>query len=907
MPNKENIWKVWHADFVTTEKGTGIAHQAPAFGEEDFELAKKNGVPTIIHVDTSGKFVGAVSDMVGLSVKPKDTEEDKDAHMRTDIEVIRKLQENGAFFAKEKIVHSYPHCMRCDTPIIYYALPSWFVNIQKVKPELMKTAETVTFIPEHLKEGRFKNILENAPDWTISRNRFWASPLPIWKSSEGKVMMIDSIEDLKNKTKKSGNKYFVIRHGGTEGNEKGIVSYKNQGEDNLTPLGIKQVKVSAGDLKERNIDLIISSTFTRTRETTEILKNELGLSDDQVVFSEDLIEINPGEFDGKSWDDYHEFIYNMESPDWFCHKMPGGESLKDVHTRMGKAIYDLEKKYENKNILIVTHGGPAWLLFVHSGEYLPGDHAHHSRDENLFVKNFKKFDNAEVRELPFVPISHNANFEMDLHRPYIDEIILVDDENVEYKRIPEVLDCWFESGSMPFAQDHYPFDRPNWKEENFPAGFVAEYIAQTRTWFYYMLVISTILFGHAPFKNVITTGTLRGSDGQKMSKRLKNYPDPFELIGQYGMDALRMYLMASPLMKGEDANFDEKAVTSFKSKVVDRLLNVVAFYELYPEGKQASDGAGRDSSNVRNVLDQWILARLHQTYEKVTGSMEKYELAEAVRPFESFVDDLSTWYLRRSRERLKDGDKDAKSTLYIVLKQTIVLLAPFAPFVSEEIWQKLRVDCHSELDSESSNKIMDAGSESGMTDTDPESVHLASWPKGPILGEELLEQSVIKKMEETRRFVTLGLEARQKAGIKVRQPLHEFKVKSCNIENEYIDIIKDELNVKEFLVDEEIIDDVLLDTIITQELKLEGEYRDIMRAVQDLRKETGLTPSDVISVTISESAKIILEPFMEGFKKTVGASGVTFAENDGVEVKIGEMVLKIKISLASSQSPEASS
>jgi isoleucyl-tRNA synthetase len=870
MPNKENIWKVWHADFVTTEKGTGIAHQAPAFGEEDFELAKKNGVPTIIHVDTSGKFVGAVSDMAGFSVKPKDTEEDKDAHMRTDIEVIRRLQENGAFFAKEKILHSYPHCMRCDTPIIYYALPSWFVNIQKIKPELMKTAETVTWIPEHLKEGRFKNILENAPDWTISRNRFWASPLPIWKSAEGKIMMVNSIEDLKQKTKNSGNKYFVMRHGGTEGNEKGVVSYKNQGEDNLTTLGIEQVKGSVKDLKEKNIDLIISSTFTRTKETTEILKNELGLSDDQVVFSEDLIEINPGEYDGKSWDDYHEFIYNMESPDWFCHKMPGGESLKDVHTRMGKALYDLEKKYENKNILIVTHGGPAWLLFVHSGEYLPGDHAHHSKDENLFVKNFKKFDNAEVRELPFVPIPHNANFEMDLHRPYIDEIILVDDENVEYKRIPEVLDCWFESGSMPFAQDHYPFDRPNWKEENFPAGFVAEYIAQTRTWFYYMLVISTILFGHAPFKNVITTGTLRASDGQKISKSKKNYPDPWIFIDQYGMDALRMYLMASPLMKGEDANFDEKAVASFKSKVVDRLLNVVAFYDLYRD--KSLETSVQSGEVSLSVLDQWIVARLHETYEKVTVSMEKYELAEAVRPFESFIDDLSTWYLRRSRERLKDGDKDAKSTLYIVLKQTIVLLAPFAPFVSEEIWQKLKIE------------------------SDEESVHLALWPKGPILGEELLEQSVIQKMEETRRFVTLGLEARQKAGIKVRQPLHEFKVKSCNIENEYIDIIKDELNVKEFLVDEEIIDDVLLDTIITQELKLEGEYRDIMRAVQDLRKETGLTPSDVINVTISESAKIILEPFMEAFKKTVGASGVTFAENDGVEVKIGEMVLKIKIS-----------
>jgi len=880
MPNKENGYKVWHADFVTIEKGTGIAHEAPAFGEEDFNLSKENNIPIIVHVDTEGKFVKELGDLAGLFVKPKDTTEDKDAHMRTDIEIIRRLKESFAFFAKEKIVHSYPHCMRCETPIIYYALPSWFINIQKIKNDLMKTAETVTWVPEHLKEGRFKNILENAPDWTISRNRFWASPLPIWKSNTGKMMMVSGIEDLKQKTQKSGNKYFVMRHGKTEGNEKELVSFKEQVTDNLTEKGIEQVKNQVESLRDKNIDMIFSSTFTRTRKTTEILKKELGLGDEQIEFSEDLIEINPGDFDGKSWDLYHEHVYNNSSPDWFCDPIPNGESLKDVYVRMGRSIYNLEKKHQGKNILIVTHGGPAWLLFVHGGQFLPKGHAHHGRDENVFVSTFKRFDNAEVREFPFVPLPHNANFEIDLHRPYIDEITLVDDEGNEFKRIPEVIDCWLESGSMPFAQDHYPFERPDWKSENFPAGFVAEYIAQTRTWFYYMLVISTILFGHAPFKNVVTTGTLLASDGQKISKSKKNYPDPWEFINQYGMDALRLYLMASPLMKGEDANFDEKSVAGWKSKVVDKILNVYSFFEIYkgdltsPRQDFSEDLSPCLSSvGTSNVLDSWIVARLHQTYESVTEAMEKYDLALAVRPFELFVDDLSAWYLRRSRERLRDRDENSKATLYFVLKQTAVLLAPFAPFISEELWQKLK------------------------TSEDGESVHLAPWPEGPILAEEFSEMEIIEKMESTRKIVTLGLEARQKSGIKVRQPLKEIKVKNCNLESEYIEIIKDELNIKDFFVDEDIVDEVVLDTIITEDLKKEGEYRDIVRAVQDLRKTNNLLPENKIVLNLSLNTKILLENFMIDFQKTIGASEIVFSENDGQEIKVGELVIKIKIKI----------
>ncbi|MCX6757374.1 MAG: class I tRNA ligase family protein [Candidatus Nomurabacteria bacterium] len=887
MPNKENIWKVWHADFVTTEKGTGIAHQAPAFGEEDFVLAKENNVPFIIHVNNTGKFVDQVSDMAGLAVKPKDTAEDKDAHMRTDIEVIRKLQENGAFFAKEKILHSYPHCMRCDTPIIYYALPSWFINITKVKSDIAKSAEEMNWIPAHLKDGRFKNILESAPDWNISRNRYWASPLPVWKCTKCKEMkFISSLEDLKKHTKKSGNKYFVMRHGETEANKKGIICSMPSGKWHLDEDGIRQVENAGENMKDKKIDLIFVSDFTRTQETAEIMRLKLGLEKESVIVEKRLREIGAYSFDGKVWDEYHAF--HTKTVENFNKRVNDDESYEDVKVRMTAFLYEIEEKYKGKNILFVTHGGPAWLLTAGS----MGNDVKETLAMILDVKDYHYFQNAEIKELDFTPISHNAKFELDFHRPYIDNINLICECGEEMKRIPEVLDCWFESGSMPFAQDHFPFDpegkitsygagNSDWEKNNFPAGFVAEYIAQTRTWFNYTLTVSSVLFGHAPFKNVVTTGTVRAEDGEKMSKSKNNFPNPKTLFDKYGVDALRMYLMSGPLMKGEDANFVEKLVQEISSKIVGRLENVVAFYELYKDtSPQPSPYKGE---GAKNVLDVWILSRLAQVMEEVTLGMEAYDMASATKPFDLFIDDLSTWYLRRSRDRMKEEASNpegkstsygARTTLYFVLKNLAKVIAPFAPFVSENIWMKLRLE----------NEV--------------ESVHLVNWPDLtlPSPGEE----RVLEEMQKTRNIVSVGLKERQKLGIPVRQVLGGVKVSIEKLDNEYLDLIKEELNVKEVTLEtsnSNLETSVVLDTVITPELKEEGNYRELVRAIQDMRKKAGLTPSDIISLSIEtdEIGKSLIQKFEADFKKTILVKEIKFESNTGEEVKVDTLIFKVSI------------
>lgn len=864
IPNKENAWKVWDADFVTADQGTGIAHEAPAYGEDDMNLAKKYNIPFVHHVTTEGVFAQNITDFAGMKAKPKED------HQAGDVMIIKHLAKIGALFAKEKIIHSYPHCYRCDTPLIYYALPSWFVNIQKVKDSILKRAETMTWIPENLKEGRFKHIVEGAPDWTISRNRFWASPLPIWKSATGKIAFVSSLSDLKQKTKKSGNTYFVMRHGEAENNTKHIWDSNVNSTVQLTDVGIQQVRESAQSFKDKKIDMIICSPLLRTKMTAEIVAGVIGYPVDQIVFDERLREVHPGEvYQGKPIQDFLSKF--LEYKERYLHENTEGENYADVKRRVMSALYDFEKTYKDKNILIFSHGGAIMNMIIGSIGL-----SHSQIPTDIESLNYPK--NAEWKQLEFIPLPHNDNYELDLHRPYIDEISLeIDGE--EYKRIPEVIDCWFESGSMPFAQDHFPFgdtqDKPSaqsdWKEKNFPAGFVAEYIAQTRTWFYYTHAISTILFDHAPFENVVTTGTLRATDGQKMSKSKGNYPDPWILFDRFGVDALRLYLMGSPLMKGEDSNFSEKAVDDIYKKIITRLDNVYAFYSLYQKDRDVLF----DVREAKNILDQWIILRLNDVIHDVTEAMQTYELDRAVRPFDLFVDDLSTWYLRRSRDRFKDEESEdaisARGVLSHVLKTTATLLAPFAPFIAEDLYRKL-----------------------GGPDM-KESVHLENWPIEAVLKES--HETVIIDMAKTREVVSWGLEARQKVGIKVKQPLAKLKIKNQKLNTEYSALVQDEVNVKEVVIDESISEVVELDTEITPELKREGEVREFIRAVQDLRKQAGLIQDDNIRIEIQTNAEgqSFLDLGRETIMPIVGARDIVFIEIEGEEIRIGDYLFVVKI------------
>ncbi len=613
LKNRENGWKVYPADFVTADSGTGIAHEAPAFGADDWELAKKYNLPFIQHVAMDGMLKPEVRDFAGADVSPRAKNIPEEVR-EVDLDVAKYLEARGLLFSKEKYLHSYPHCWRCDTPLLNYATSSWFVKIEAQKDALLRNAKPINWSPAHIKEGRWGKWLEGARDWSISRQRFWASVIPVWMCEKCKE---------------------------------------------------KRVFGSAAELEEA------------------------------------------------------------------------------------------------------------------SG---------------------KKID--------------------DLHKHIVDEITLPCECGATMRRIPDVLDTWFDSGSMPYGQAHYPFsqgpslgspkDGP-WSKI-LPAQFIAEGQDQTRAWFYYLHVLSTSIFNKNAFENVIVNGIVLAEDGKKMSKKLQNYPDPMTVVDKYGADALRLYLLASPVMMAENLNFSERGITEWKS-VLTRLENVLSFYQLY-----RADVSHEPSDTSAHVLDRWIIARLRQVHREVTDAMNAYNLNAATRPLALFIDDLSTWYLRRSRERIKDADMDAFGTTLFILRETAKLIAPFAPFMAERLWQELR------------------------TETDEESVHLTRWSEESANEDPNKEN--LSAMQKVRKIVSLALEARAIVNIKVRQPLQTLEIPTLNLGKDLLQIIKDEVNVKDVIENPEIKDSVKLSTNLTDELREEGMLRDIVRDIQAFRKKSNLNPKD---------------------------------------------------------------
>ncbi len=632
---RDETYTVLAGDFVSSENGTGIVHIAPAYGEDDYALVQKHAVDFVDCLDENGYYLPEMRKTLN-DLGVRDTDENGIQVWAGNKFIAKVLEERGIIFKIEYIQHEYPFNPRSKERIIYRAFPSWFFDVDGSKSLMLEENENINWFPEYLKHGRFAKNIEAAPDWNLSRDRFWATAMPVWKGDKGSVKVVGSYDEL----------------------------------------------------------------------------------------------------------------------------------------------YEL------------------------SGVRLE-----------------------------------------DYHRPWVDEIEF-DIDGEHFKRIEKVLDCWFESGSMPFAQLHYPFENKEKFEQNYPADFIVEYVGQVRAWFYYVHCVNTALFGHNAYKNVITTGTLAGNDGRKMSKSLGNYTDPNELMDKYSADSLRFLLLSSPVLAGEDFALLDKDVSDTARKL-SMIWNVYDFFTTYAEVE------GWDSENakleLKNPLDAWIVSRVYQLRDEITDGMEKYDIPTAVSGILPFVDDLSNWFVRRSRRRFSKNDdaadkEEAFSTLYFVLVYLSKIIAPFVPFLAEELYQKM--------------------TQSG------ESVHLLDWPEAGAINTEVLEE-----MSRTREIITEGLALRMQKSdteeqIKVRQPLSEITYGGEKLSEFYEGIIADEVNVKKVTH----ADVVSLNKELTPELLDEGYTRELIRAVQNARKNAGLNMNDHILLSVSCK---VPEAFSDMFMAEVLADSVS--------------------------------
>ncbi len=883
--DRERAFHIAVGDFVSDAEGTGIVHLAP-FGADDMKMFRKYNIPFLVFVNGQGAFDFsgvAIADSYALfhTINQKFV---RDANA----DILESLRQSGNLFNVIPYEHEYPFCWRCSSPLLYYPKTSWFVAVTQRKAALIKNNESIHWVPDNVKHGRFGEWLNNIEDWAFSRDRYWGTPLPIWRCAENHDTAIGSLKDLGEHPHR--NTFILFRHGEAESNAESIVLSAETATHKafLTPKGQADVRRSAEELAQKlngkRPDLIVTSPLTRCVETAEIIRAALDMPRDAVKVEKKIGEINVGTYNGKSIAAYREQFANAQQR--FTKRPPKGETLTQVKKRMMAFLLRINKKYQHKTIIIVSHGDPLWLL---RGALAGMNNEQIAQKESALYLDPGTYHRVTVPNWPF-----DERGELNLHRPYVDDLVVPCGEcSNPARRVTPVVDVWFDSGSMPFAQNHYPFEHADAidRRELFPADYICEGVDQTRGWFYTLLAVSTMLGEGASYKHVISLGHLLDANGQKMSKSKGNVVDPWDVADRNGIDALRWYFY-SISQPGDPKLFNQHDLQTKQRMVLDTADNVLSFLKLYATPNDFRSFSWTYSS--RNMLDRWIMSRMQYTVRSVTQSMDAYDITTAARVVEQFIDELSNWYVRRSRRRAQKPESRAEYeafifTLFSLLYTLSVLTAPFIPFWAESAYQDLR-------------KLLEKNptAQKHMT----ESVHLDEYP---VVRASALHQDLEQAMARAREIVSLALQQRAAAKIKIRQPLAALIIGEQSFADhpELLAMIGEEVNVKTVTVKPVAADAVILDTVITPELEREGWAKDLVRHIQDLRKREKLMPRDTADVVIVRSSgdQKKLEDFLSIFQSQIKTetntanfilSGVS-ASASLVDATVGEWQLKIGI------------